>query len=64
MAHLCGAMGKPVWIMIGRDTDWRWADSVNTTPWYPSATLFRYKTSWSDLVDEVVNALPTNQKAK
>ena len=64
LAHLCGAMGKPVWIMIGRDTDWRWADTVNTTPWYPSATLFRYKTSWSDLVDEVVNALPTNQKAK
>lgn len=64
LAHLCGAMGKPVWIMIGKETDWRWGDTVNTTIWYPSVTLFRYKTSWPDLVDEVVNALPINQKAK
>lgn len=64
LAHLCGAMGKPVWILIGKETDWRWMDNVNSSYWYQSATLFRYKTSWSDLVKEVIEALPKNRKVK
>ena len=64
LAHLCGAMGKPVWILLAKHCDWRWFDDVETTPWYPSARLFRCKTTWKDLIHEVVESLPINQKAK
>jgi hypothetical protein len=33
-------------------------DNADTTPWYPSMKIFRYKTSWSNLIKEVVEALP------
>jgi hypothetical protein len=58
LAHLAGAMGKPTWLLIGSETDWRWMDNADTTPWYPSMKIFRYKTSWSNLIKEVVEALP------
>lgn len=57
-------MGKPVWILLAKHCDWRWFDDVETTPWYPSARLFRCKTTWKDLIHEVVESLPINQKAK
>lgn len=42
IAHLAGAMGKPVWILLpGRGVDWRWMRGRDDTPWYPSARLFR-----------------------
>mgnify|MGYP003333092049 CR=1 FL=1 len=58
LAHLAGAMGKTTWTLIGTETDWRWMDHVDTTPWYQSMKIFRYKTSWDDLIKEVVDALP------
>jgi tetratricopeptide (TPR) repeat protein len=64
LAHLCGAMGKPVWILLAKHCDWRWFDDTETTPWYTSARLFRCKTTWEDLIHEVVESLPINQKAK
>ena len=41
IAHLAGAMGRPVWIMLPHLSDWRWMQDVETTPWYPTARLFR-----------------------
>ncbi len=41
VAHLAGAMGKPVFILLPHFADWRWMDGRADTPWYPSARLLR-----------------------
>jgi Flp pilus assembly protein TadD len=41
IAHLAGALGKPVWIVLHVAPDWRWLTERTDSPWYPSARLFR-----------------------
>ncbi|MEJ8839083.1 tetratricopeptide repeat protein [Ramlibacter sp. AN1133] len=41
IAHLAGALGKPVWILLGPNADWRWLLDRADSPWYPTARLFR-----------------------
>ncbi len=41
LAHLAGALGRPVEILLPLNADWRWLHSRRDTPWYPSATLHR-----------------------
>ncbi len=41
LAHLAGALARPVWIMLGPNADWRWLLEREDSPWYPTARLFR-----------------------
>jgi hypothetical protein len=54
-AHLAGAMNKPVWILNRHDNCWRWLESGEQSPWYPSAKLYRkkYAEGWEDTIQKV-----------
>ena len=59
VAHLAGAMGKPVWILLNNSPDWRWLLEREDSPWYPTARLFRQSTfgNWQDVVARVEREL-------
>jgi tetratricopeptide (TPR) repeat protein len=40
-AHLAGALGRPVWLLNRFNTDWRWLDNRDDSPWYPTMRIFR-----------------------
>lgn len=52
LAHLAGALGKPVWILLNKGSDWRWLLEREDSPWYPTARLFRQSTpgGWQEVV--------------
>ncbi len=41
VAHLAGALGVPVWVVLPSVSDWRWMQNRSDTPWYPTMKLFR-----------------------
>ena len=59
VAHLAGAMGKPVWIMLTYYPDWRWLLDRDDCPWYPTARLFRQDEtrSWENVIVRVRDAM-------
>ncbi len=59
MAHLAGALGKPVLLLLPSAPDWRWGMAGDDTPWYPTARLFRQRTAgdWLEPVARIESAL-------
>lgn len=59
VAHLAGAMGKPVWVLLPHAPDWRWMLDREDSPWYPTMRLFRQQRpgDWGEPIHQIVAAL-------
>lgn len=55
VAHLAGALGRPVWVLLKRGADWRWMLDRPDSPWYPTARLIRQRRAgdWPDVAERV-----------
>ena len=58
-AHLAGALGCPVWIVLRHVPDWRWMIDREDTPWYPTARLFRQTrhADWDEVFERIAGEL-------
>ena len=59
VAHLAGALGRPVWTLLDADADWRWMRRRSDSPWYPTMRLFRQAEPgvWEPVVEQLAEAL-------
>jgi hypothetical protein len=59
MAHLAGGLGRPVWLLLGTNADWRWLRGRAGSPWYPTMRIFRQRTwgDWSGVLADAAGAL-------
>jgi ADP-heptose:LPS heptosyltransferase len=55
MAHLAGALGRPVWMLQAFNPEWRWLLERHDSPWYPTARLFRQPAveDWASVIARV-----------
>jgi len=58
-AHLAGTLGRPTWVMLKHEADWRWMEQRDDTPWYPTMRLFRQPRpgDWSAVAQQVAARL-------
>ncbi len=58
-AHLAGALGRPVWVLLKHEPDWRWLDQGTNSPWYPTMRLFRQprKGDWKTPIGQIASSL-------
>ncbi len=66
IAHLTGALGKPLWVLLTRLPDWRWLLDREDSPWYPTARLFRQSKSgdWTPVIEKLHKALDEHAAQK
>jgi tetratricopeptide (TPR) repeat protein len=59
VAHLAGALGRPVWVLLQHAPDWRWLLGRDDSPWYPTARLFRQPQlgDWDSVIRQVMTTL-------
>lgn len=59
VAHLAGALAKPVWVLLASPADWRWLLHREDSPWYPTMRLFRQQEQreWGPVIERITNAL-------
>ena len=59
IAHLAGAMGRPVWLLLKAEPDWRWSPDAVDSPWYPSMRLYVQPRAgdWAAVVERVTRDL-------
>ena len=59
LAHLAGALGVPVWLLLATESDYRWFLNRSDSPWYPTMRIFRQTqcASWESVVEEVKKEL-------
>jgi tetratricopeptide (TPR) repeat protein len=64
VAHLAGALGRPVWVMLQFMPDWRWFLDRDDSPWYPTMRLFRQTTpgDWLDVIRRVAKLLAKSKR--
>jgi tetratricopeptide (TPR) repeat protein len=55
VAHLVGALGRPLWLLLAYNADWRWLEDRDDSPWYPSARLYRQSApgDWDEVAARV-----------
>ncbi len=58
-AHLAGALGKPLWVLLPFNADWRWSLQKGKNPWYPEAKFFRQPSpgNWKPVIRQVAAEL-------
>ncbi len=66
LAHLAGALGVPVWVMLQHIPDWRWLTDRSDSPWYPTMRLFRQSAAgnWDELFERVASELSALVRAR
>jgi len=59
MAHVAGALGVPVWVILQFESDWRWMSAREDSPWYPTMRLFRQRSAgdWKEVFERVADEL-------
>jgi tetratricopeptide (TPR) repeat protein len=64
VAHLAGALAKPVWVLLASSPEWRWMLDRQDSPWYPTARLFRQARlgDWQEVMARVAEALRNVQR--
>lgn len=59
IAHLAGALGRPVWVVLSYIPDWRWMLNRLDSPWYPTMRLYRQKNlnDWDSVFNKIMQDL-------
>ena len=58
VAHLAGALGTPCWVMVPKNSQWRYGEATESIPWYNSLRIFKQKTDWTEVIERIAKALP------